>query len=91
MVSCVSSPSISHQIGVVHHAGRRDQEFARGNELEELLGVAVADHIIRLAMDQEHRAAHLSDQLAVGIPWDSLKRTVVSIPEGNAILMDMII
>jgi bacterioferritin-associated ferredoxin len=30
--------------------------------------VAVADHIIRLAVDQQHRTAHLSDQLAVGIP-----------------------
>ena len=52
----------------MHHAGRRDQQFPRGDQLEELLGVAVADHIIRLAVDQEHRAAHLSDQLAVGIP-----------------------
>jgi len=52
----------------VHHAGWRDQQFPCGDQLEELLGVAVADHIIRLAVDQQHRTAHLSDQLAVGIP-----------------------
>ena len=52
----------------MHHAGRRDQQFARGDEFEELLGMAVADHIIRLAVDQQHRTSHLSDQLAVGIP-----------------------
>ena len=62
------SPSIIHEVGVVHHAGWRDQQFPRGDQLEELLGVAVADHIIRLAVDQQHRTAHLSDQLAVGIP-----------------------
>ena len=59
---------IIHEIGVVQHGRRRDQKLSRRNQFEELFCMTVVDHVIRFAMDHEHRTAHFPDQVAVRIP-----------------------
>ena len=65
----VRQPSIIHEIGVVQHGRRRDQKLSRRNQFEELFCMTVVDHVIRFAMDHEHRTAHFPDQVAVRIPF----------------------